>query len=91
MSIYRNRGAQWRRADGTLIERGAEFVPTEEERLRKAHKLEYVRPNNEASSAAPVRADVEDYAQGGGWYLIEGEKVQGRAAATELLNALHPE
>ena len=35
----------------------------------------------------PAAPDVEDFAQGGGWYLIHGEKIQGRAAALAALNA----
>ena len=79
--IYRNDGAPWRRPDGTLIERGAEFVPTDEERLRKAYKLTYLRPPSEPEG-------LEDYATGNGWYLIDGESVRGREAAAARLAAL---
>jgi hypothetical protein len=83
--VYINRGAPWKRHDGSVIERGAEFVPTDDELIRKAHKLEYVGAHGEPAAHVPPRADVEDYALGGGWYSIDGEKIQGRAAATERL------
>jgi hypothetical protein len=83
--VYLNKGAPWKRHDGSVIERGAEFVPTHDELTRKAHKLEYVEPGGTPAVATPLSADVEDYALGGGWYSIDGEKIQGRAAATERL------
>lgn len=82
--IYRNQGAPWSRRDGTRIERGDEFEPTDDERLRKAYKLEFVR--RLPDDPLPESVNVEDYATGNGWYLIGGEKVQGRAAAEEALH-----
>ena len=89
MSIYRNTGAGWTRPDGTRIGPGAEFEPTDEERKRKAHKLQLV-----GQSGAPVtRADLEldDYETGNGWFLIGGEKFHGREAAADALAALKAE
>jgi len=91
--IYRNGGAPWTRADGTRIERGAEFVPTEDELRRRAYKLAYVRPAGPdtpvpAAHASTPSSSAEDYATGHGWYLIDGKKVQGREAAEEALAAL---
>jgi len=90
--IYRNRGAGWTRADGTRIERGDEFVPTEDELIRKAYKLRYLGPVEQLApdptpepSEPEDAIDVEDYHVGGGWYMIDGQKVQGREKAEELL------
>lgn len=80
---YRNRGAPWTRPDGTRIERGQEFEPTEDERIRKPHKLEFV--GSLPDDPLPESVNVEDYATGNGWYLIDGEKIQGRSAAEEAL------
>jgi hypothetical protein len=86
--VYINKGAGWIRPGGEVIGPYAEFVPTHDELIRKAHKLEYVGPHGEPAAHVTPRADVEDYALGGGWYSIDGEKIQGRAAATERLNEL---
>jgi hypothetical protein len=92
LCLYRNRGAAWVRADGTRIERGAEFVPTHDELLRRAYKLEYAGPaGGFGPDPAPLPGtsrDVEDYATGHGWYLIDGCKVQGREAAEAALREL---
>jgi hypothetical protein len=82
---YRNRGAAWVRADGTRIERGAEFVPTHDELLRRAYKLEYAGSAPDPAPLPGTSRDVEDYATGHGWYLIDGRKVQGREAAEAAL------
>jgi len=88
--IYRNRGAGWMRSDGTRVERGDEFVPTEEELRRRAYKLRYVGPADEFAHeppyAPPNGGNVEDYSLGGGWYMVGGVKVQGRERAEELLH-----
>jgi hypothetical protein len=90
--LYRNRGAAWTRADGTRIERGAEFVPTRDELLRRAYKLEYAGSvggfKPDAVQIPGTSRDVEDFATGHGWYLIDGRKVQGREAAEAALREL---
>lgn len=85
--LYRNAGAPWTRTDGTRIERGSEFEPTADERARKAYKLECIGPV--PSDPLPMSVNVEDYAVGGGWYMIDGEKVQGRDKAEEVLSGSH--
>jgi hypothetical protein len=91
-AVYRNTGAPWTRDDGTRVERGAEFCPGADELLRRAYKLVYVRACEDDCpdlAAAPVAGrNLDDYAVGGGWYLIDGEKVQGRDAAAARLEAL---
>lgn len=81
--LYRNRGAPWSRPDGARIESGEVFEPTEDERRRKQYKLEFVRATD--TDPLPESVNVEDYATGNGWYLIDGVKVQGREAAEEAL------
>lgn len=89
--VYRNTGAPWTRDDGRVIAKGLEFTPTQDELLRKRHKLQYVRPapgEPDATPPAPgvpARDELEDYATGNGWYLIYGEKVRGRDAAAAAL------
>lgn len=83
--LYRNRGAPWTRSDGTRIERGAVFEPTAEERLRRAYKLECVGPALAEQPPLPMSVNVEDYAIGGGWYMVDGVKLQGREKAEEAL------
>lgn len=87
--IYRNRGAPWLRADGTRVQRGDEFVPTEEELLRRSYKLEYVGPAPEdPEPAGPADDPDEAYPRdvGGGWFeLPDGRKVQGLGAAREAM------
>lgn len=89
MSIYRNKGAPWTRPDGTRIERGAEFEPTEEELARKRGKLAYVRPDEDAPTPepAPDRDELEDYRTSPGWYLIRGERYHGAEAARRALES----
>lgn len=81
---YLNRGAPWTRADGTRCETGEIFEPTEDERVRKAYKLQLV--GSSPDDPLPVHVNVEDYATGNGWYMIDGVKVQGRQAAEEALS-----
>lgn len=81
--LYRNRGAPWTRLDGTEIRSGQVFEPTEDERRRKQYKLEFVRATD--TDPLPESVNVEDYAIGGNWYLVDGVKVQGRKAAEEAL------
>jgi len=90
--IYRNRGAGWTRADGTRIENGDEFVPTQDELRLRSYKLRWVgsaeefTPDPHPESEDPEEPiDVEDFHVGGGWYMIDGQKVQGREKAEELL------
>lgn len=81
--IYRNCGAPWSRPDGTRVCRGDEFEPTPDELSRKAYKLELI--SGRAADPLPLTTNVEDYATGHGWYLIDGVKIQGRANAEEAL------
>lgn len=81
--IYRNVGAPWNRPDGTTIRRGEEFRPTPEELLRRSYKLVLV--GTPPDDPLPIDVNVEDYATGNGWYLIDGVKIQGRANAEETL------
>lgn len=85
---YRNKGARWRRPDGTVIERGAEFEPTDDEKLRKAYKLEYIGPKATPATQRPTRDELADFDQGNGWYMVGGEKYHGREAASDALRAL---
>lgn len=86
--LYVNRGVPWQRPDGRIIGKGEEFVPTEEERLRKAYKLQHIGP---APEPAPEPVDApaeEEYPRdvGGGWFqLPDGRKVQGEVAAREAM------
>jgi hypothetical protein len=89
--VYRNTGARWRRPDGTVIESGAEFVPTDEERVRKAHKLRLVGQSDGPAPTAQKlrrRPDVSDYETENGWYMVGGKNVHGRAAAEDALEEL---
>lgn len=86
--LYRNTGVGWTRPDGTRIEKGDEFVPTEDERLRRAYKLVLVGQPDAPPEAVAIERDVDDYHTGNGWYLIGGEKVQGRDAASDALREL---
>jgi len=85
--IYRNVGAPWTRADGSRIARGAEFTPTDDERARKAYKLQLV--STPPDDPLPASVNVEDYAIGGGWYMVRGLKLQGREKAEEALGGSH--
>lgn len=94
---YVNLGAPIRRDGKVVARRGEEFEPTEEEVVRKAYKLRRVVESGrhkyepDSSTPEPAAAEelaVDDYKVGGGWYLIGGEKVQGRDAAKGALRAL---
>lgn len=50
----------------------------------------YAGPPEQSAPDAPVEAqtvDVSEFHTGGGWYLINGEKVRGEDAAREALRA----
>lgn len=96
--VYRNEGAPFPLPGGTRVRRGEEFeadIGAEFVR-RRANKVALVR-----SLAAPGEPDppaeepegmnVEDYAQGNGYYLIGGETIHGRSKAIEALRALDAE
>ena len=96
---YLNLGAPFTTLDGQRVGRREVFEPTDErDVLQRKYKLRKVvesgRNKHESDSATsePETTDEEDtlddYAVGGGWYLIDGEKVQGRVAAREALQAL---
>lgn len=89
--LYRNTGVGWTRPDGTRIAKGQTFEPTEDERLRRAYKLVLVGQPDTTPEALAVERGIDDYHTGNGWYLIGGEKVQGREAASEALRALKAE
>lgn len=88
--LYRNTGVGWTRPDGTRIEKGQTFEPTAEERLRRGYKLELVG-QADADPNTPTDRDLDDFDQGNGWFLIGGEKIHGREAASEALRALKAE
>lgn len=54
-----NIGAGWLRPDGTRIEPGEHFVPTEDELIRKRHKIEPLVTQVPASPP-PARPVVHD-------------------------------
>lgn len=70
---YWNRGAPIPRLDGSMVESGAVFEPTDYELRTCRHKIERV-------------PEVEDFHVGGGWYDIPyAGKVQGKEAARAAL------
>lgn len=89
--LYRNTGVGWTRPDGTEIKKGDVFEPTDEERVRRAYKLDLVGQPGATPEAIALERDLDDFHTGNGWFMIGGEKIHGREAASEALRELRAE
>lgn len=59
VTLYRNVGAPFGREDGTRVERGEVFVPTEIELIRRAYKLEKIGERETSTLTRPIAREID--------------------------------